>query len=735
MNNSGIEDILIGANNNSGKKKGKKGIIIVFFILLLILLGMIGAYWYYSNKVVSQKEVFVKHMSNTNIQKILDNNVYTEIYNRLLNENSKTTSSINFSTNLESEELENIDVSKFVLELTNSNDVQNSKSYNELGISYSGNEVLKVKLLSTENEIAVASDDIVNQYVGVHYDKLQDILGIKFDYKKVVDFKNTENIDLQEDEKNEYIKKYLEKTIENIPEEKFSTQENIVIEKDSESVDVTSHTLTLSQDEFNNLLISLLEDLKDDKELLEKLVTNESASESVISEDNDNNRRSEMIEENENQEINEEDVENSNLENQELNNENEDESINNEIDENFDNTIIEDENINQEEVLNENQEVIDNQEENAQNQDSSNSTITINPISSIEDESNVILDLDKNVVDYLSNYFVRIMLGKKLDTTVEELQENIDEFIEKIQKCEGNGLIVTLYASEEKTEKITITLPNENTIDLEFIKNTDEENNLKLTYLYKGNESIFSINNEDIVTYSADEQIENSDNSAEDETTNGFSLEIDKVQNDANTTVKAIYSFIEDKKINKKINLNLQTNGTNTSSKYENDFVITISTNEGENKVVIDNSINFGVSPEIEDLTEENCLFLETLSEEELNQTIQSIKDKIIEVYNDKKENLNFLDTNIHSSTIKQNLDVVSSNITIDEAREALITKVSTMMQEAIDKNEEFTIQNLADLTIDGYEVSSNITEDAAVIVVDIYTFNIDSNFILTDVE
>ena len=68
-----------------------------------------------------------------------------------------------------------------------------------------------------------------------------------------------------------------------------------------------------------------------------------------------------------------------------------------------------------------------------------------------------------------------------------------------------------------------------------------------------------------------------------------------------------------------------------------------------------------------------------------------------------------------------------------EEARKALADKVIGMMQEAIDNNEEFTLQNLVDLQIDGLEVSSTVNENTAIIVVDIYTFNIDSNFNLTD--
>ena len=46
-----------------------------------------------------------------------------------------------------------------------------------------------------------------------------------------------------------------------------------------------------------------------------------------------------------------------------------------------------------------------------------------------------------------------------------------------------------------------------------------------------------------------------------------------------------------------------------------------------------------------------------------------------------------------------------------------------------------FTIQNLKDLKIDGYKVSSAVTAEKALIVVDVYKFSIDTEFLLTDVE
>ena len=166
----------------------------------------------------------------------------------------------------------------------------------------------------------------------------------------------------------------------------------------------------------------------------------------------------------------------------------------------------------------------------------------------------------------------------------------------------------------------------------------------------------------------------------------------------------------------------------------KNSIVISQGSNDGKSgQMTIDNIIKFTNVSDIEDLTEENCVFLDNLNQEDANSAINEIKNRFEELYSEKKSNLNLIDVNTKSSIIRQELDAVSSNISKDEARKVLADKVTGMMQEALDNNQEFTLQNLVDLKIDGFEVSSIVNETTAIIVVDIYTFNIDSNFNLTD--
>lgn len=707
MINNGIEDILINGGYKPEKKRGK-GILILIFLLFIIFVGLIVAYQYFSANTVSSKELFATSLSKTNINKLLSTNIYSSISEKCSKQDFETSSSINFTTTLNPESFQGTDISKFVINLENYNDVQNSKSYSEAIADYSDNEILRVKMFSTENEAAIYSSDISDRYVGVHFDKFNDVFETELDIEEIRNFKDADSILIDSNDKEEILKKYLTKFIADLPEENFSVKPNIVIQNENENIDVTSYTVTMSQEELKTELTKLLESLKSDEELLKKFITNkvEEPKEEVKEPEENNSNDGPVITITPSEEQPEETP----------------------------GEITEE--VPQEDATTETEQPVETEptvetppETQVQPevpQEDETPVITINPIASIRNyateqvvgvETTNIEELNVKEVDS-STYLAEIMLGKKADISLKELQKRIDDVIKKVKKLDGNGLTISVYASEQKTEKITITLPNENTVDLEFYSNSDTDNGIKITYLYKGNNSLFNT-----------EENENLD-PIEAAQVNGLSVEIKKIENGANTTLNGVLSFIENKQINKKITLNAKTEGTAASKEVTSDIVITLSTSDGETKAVIDNSIKF-VTPTItESLTQENTTFLDELPVSEMQTTLDDLKNKITNLYNTKKSNLTFIDTNTGGT-----IDNTLVTVTREEAKNALITRVSNMMQEAIDKNEPFTIMNLVDLTIDGYNVSSNVTSESAVIVVDTYTFNIDTEFTLTDVE
>ena len=179
----------------------------------------------------------------------------------------------------------------------------------------------------------------------------------------------------------------------------------------------------------------------------------------------------------------------------------------------------------------------------------------------------------------------------------------------------------------------------------------------------------------------------------------------------------------------------MKTDGTVNSKNFKNDIVFTISTNKAETQIAIDNKIEFKEVTDLPGLNMENCIYLDVLPEDERKTLLDTIKNQITTLYTNKKENLKFIDTNTYSQTTLENQNQQTSAVTREKAKEVLINKIVEMMDAAIAKGEEFTIQNLKDLKIDGYKVSSAVTAEKALIVVDVYKFSIDTEFLLTDVE
>lgn len=733
MNNN-IEDIYIGANSNQNKKKGKNILLFFIIFLFIILICMGGAYWYFSNfKRKSVKQTFFQGLSNTNVKEIISGNSYDELVSKVLNSNYNINSSISFNTNVENtenEELQGIDFNNFTLNLKSIGNANSLKKYNELGINYSGNQLLNIKSLTNENYIAITEYDVVNKYVGINYNDLKDKYNINLDKEKINKIFNPEKIDLNDEKQKEFINSNISKISDMISEDKFEIQENLVINQNDTTIPVTGYTLKLSQEELNNILVELLKNIRNNDEFLQQL---------VIKDKNDEVMKLEAKPVNsvENQNLDTENVENEQI-NSEIDNQEEINNMNDhednteqpefeaQLNSNLDPIQGEVNEFNEEQVISseENSELQDNlsEQENLENEIQENletpqleltHTANLDPVGE-ENKFSIFEKSDKYTE------LIRLLCGLKVNKTLEELQELIDSYIIEADKLTGNGLTLTVYISNEKTEKISFVLPNENTIELEILKNNENENKLKLTYLYKGKNNLFSFLNNNI-----EEVNENQ--------VNGVSLDFSKIKSTSATSLDMTVNFIEDEKITRKINLKSEFEGTVSSNSIKNSMIVTVSTKENESKFIIDTSFKFPQSEnQIDDLTEENCLLLESLSQEDYNITIQAVKDKINLVWNQKKEELNLIDTNTGSAK-KQKLNTVSDNISRETARKALEDKILDMQNEARNNEQEFTIKSLENLQIDGYEVSSVVTDTNAVVVIDVYTFNINSEFNIID--
>lgn len=701
MNNNPIEDILIEHNSEKKSKKGK-GLLVIIILLLIILAGLFGSYWYLTNiNVESNKDLFFKYIQNSKLDFFLDNKIYESMLNKYKDNNSETQTNLTFSTTMKTEDMSDVDVSKFLLNLRTLNNIQTKELYNELNISYSDNELFKMKTISNENQIAFVSDEIVNKYVGVNIQNSERVLeklgvsswlnlasGVKVDSK-------IEGLAFDNYIKGETISNYLEFVKSLISEEKFIAQSNYVLEKeDSENVSVNAYELTLTQAELNTIIKEILTKLKNDEVIINKIVGLQDASSSE--------KKSFNV------------VSTTNLD-----------PVGNVTDVDLSEINLTDGG----QVLETNE--IQNSELNSEE-----TGIVVNEENSNLEDTDLVNSNENEVSENkpdisITEIIKAIILGNKIEATKEEIQASIQNYINEL-KSEGNGLKITVYVSETQTEKISIILPNEATIDIELDSIEENEKNIVLTYLME--ESVDSFALDDEIVYSAADNAISENTSVNGKKTNGFKLEFYKSKKEASTAIEATINFIEDKKINNKLSFNVITEGTENSKKFKNEIIVMYSSNDGEIKATIDNNMKFDVNPEIEKLTDENCLFLDTLGDEELQMTIDAIMEKIINVYDMKKESLNFLDTNTQSSVSKQNTNL-NMNVLRENTRNLLINTISVQMGEAQARGEQYTIMNLEGLQIEGHQVVVLIENDIANINIDGFKFAIDSNFVLTDVE
>lgn len=739
MGNNGIEDILIGQNYKKEKKKGR-GVVVFIILLLLCALGaLVYIYYRLTHNQVSTKELFLKtgakidYVNTTNV-KLIDN-----LMENLVKKNSETETKINFSTTIDNEELKDIDVSKFVIEINGNNDAVNKKSFNEMIFNYSGNKVYGLKMLFDENKAALYADEITDKYVALNYDSMPSVLGIDLQKSDVTNFLENNKVQLTQDEFKIAVAKYANLFTQYLADTSFTIQENLVIPKNSNQVNVTGYEMNLTQDELKASLLHVLTELKSDDNLLNKFITGKSQA-NVIQTQNEITlnpivNQEPQVEQtpDESQDVTtdilqggtqidadpvgevvnpEEPVEGEQPQEEPVEGEQPQEEP------------VEGEQLQEEPVEAPVETPVETPVEDTTVQ---NPTVTVEPLVEQVEE--------KNEPKEYGEFLLSILSGKKVEMTLEETKALIDEIIDFVKNSTGDGIKVILYASEDKVEKIAITLPNTNTIDIEFLLTSVQETNVKVTYLYKGNDSgldfLFKKDDEPVyqdgvVTITEAENVDQ---------INGYSLEVVKTNRDANLTIKGTLSFIENEKINEKIIVDIVTEGTSNSILVKNNLVLTHSTSEGETIATFDNKVRFSVDPIVDSLNQENSIFLDEMDEEQRRLTVDDIKLKLENIKEVKKDNLKFIDTNTNSSTINTNIFDQVTSLTRDDARNLIVNRVSQMMTDAVNNNQEFTIQNLQGLSIDGYVVGVSLTDTEATIVIGMYTFKIDTNFNLTDVE
>lgn len=725
---SPVDDIIINKHMPQ-KRRGKSIILVLFFLLLIVLVGMCGAYYWYTNMRVSPREMFFKHIAQTNIAEIADTEIYYTILEKLNKENYETSTTANFTTNKKTDFTENVDVSKFEFVLDTKSDKTKEQSVVDANITYSSNDFFDLKFIGTKDNVAIGSNEVLDKYIATSKNKLSESinrtttfetdLDADFAYREMDKFAHNQ-INFDEEFKTKKANEYMSLILEKVPEEAVTLTEASPITINSEVINTDAYTLTLSGQNYANLTKELLEKLRDDEELLNKITTGEG---------------NELTEEPE------ETVQKPNPINIQ--------PIGGETEEHQTTQIVGNEDL---QVLNEPDtgELLE-----------SNEMMTIPPVEADTDIEET--ETEEEYDNILSQILGAILLNQKLDMTVEELQSKINRDYDTL--ISTDELKITVYVKnvegeEKKTIKIVAELPQNADLDVEY----PEQDKIKVTFL---------------------QDVEETDENGKKVNKNvGTSFEIKRNNTDMQTKFDITLNSIEEKKVIAKLKLDITTQGTKTSKKYSNDVIIKYNDNESDFKINLKNTIDFKTPTITEELNEENTIFVDTLSDEEATNLYSTIVMKLMDLYSEKIVNMNFIDNNSSSGLVEQPIrepenegeaepveeettegradleeQPVENEAPVEEtpvddnqlserngqeeplpiskrdARDILISKIEEMMADAEEHEEEFSILNLELLPkeLDGNKVEVEISEERAKVKVADYTFFIDKDFMLTE--
>ena len=686
MEYGSMDDIILkGPNYQNEKKKGKAGKIILFLFVIIIIGGAAAGYWYYTKYILqTPKKIFFKYVGQNNITNVLDTDVYYDMISKISKQSFSSESTVDFTTTMKSDFTQLMDVSKLDIVLNISSNKTSDKSMLEAKIAYSSNDLFSVKLLDTKDSIGIASDEILDKYIATSKTEFDNSIektsSIDTDISAdvVEDTLNdiTKNkIELDDNSKSQIAKDYLDTIYNSIPEEAVTQKPNVVVTIDSETINTDAYTLTLTADQYKAIYKAILEKVKNDELLINGIVAGEEEEKNKEKQTNTVNpittTQIESVEATTEQHQTESTVSSSGS--FQLDASYEPETV---MVDQVDSNVVE------------------------------IPAVDSNSIESdVESEEDAEIQADSLYIDLLK----ALVLEQKINSTAEDLKDRISTELSKTATI-NEGISITIYVANQEnrpkeTVKMVAELKKDTSIDIEYTGNTK----FKVTFL------------------SPEEDSEGKTISS------GASVQVEKKSSDVNVKYNVQYNIIENKKVVEKTQIDLETDCSNPSKGYTNNIILNRNNEEGNLKVNIKNKINFGEDAISEELTEENSIFIDKLSDEEAQVLYNQIKEKALGLYLEKMANLAFIDNNSSNSIIEQpslNLLNIEEKAQI---KAKLIEKVSVMMGEAIARGETFTIQNLADLSVDGYNVSCIISEDLAVIKINGYTFNIDKDFNLSE--
>lgn len=261
--------------------RGKRILVIFIIIILLLALAGIGAYLYIATDVFkSDKQLFSKYISQNveTINQLADSQTQKTIND--LNNQEKYEATVKLKTTYS----EGGEVSSSLNDLSATIDVQKDQAdkyfYADGQVLLGDQKYLESELIKDQGTYGVRFTDVVKQFISVKDDNNLETVASDLGTDSLTLEKIMNVIDGTSDVEEEVIsdsdsqklkEKYSKIIIDTISSGTFKSNKNAVITYNNNTVKTKAYTVTLSKEQVENMLVQILNQLKTESIIIDKL--------------------------------------------------------------------------------------------------------------------------------------------------------------------------------------------------------------------------------------------------------------------------------------------------------------------------------------------------------------------------------------------------------------------------------------------------------------------------------
>ncbi len=248
----------------------KKIIILVVVLIILVCGGAFGVVYLKTDIFKPIDNTFYKYMfQNVEVLKGYKDSEYLAYDNKLKEMTHTNSGDITFTTKSNNQQ-EQIKLDNLTVNIEGKSNPGKNKAYQSINMKYSNDDFFELEYIKDQDKYALKSNEIVNKYVAVENNELKD-LATKLNVEDIDKIPNKlerydygEIFNITPEEIDTIKSTYIETLKSQIPVEKFSKNEKIQLNVNSQNIVADSYTLELTSEEVKNVQIKLLERLKSD---------------------------------------------------------------------------------------------------------------------------------------------------------------------------------------------------------------------------------------------------------------------------------------------------------------------------------------------------------------------------------------------------------------------------------------------------------------------------------------